>query len=57
MPDITMCKGKGCNMTNSCYRFKAIPNKYGQSYFTESPIKEDDNCDYYWEIKQAINKL
>lgn len=50
MADITMCKGKGCNMINSCYRFTANPNKYGQSYFVESPIKEDNTCDHYWKM-------
>ncbi len=45
MPDITKCKGEGCEAKNTCYRFTATPSLY-QSYFTESPIK-DNKCEYY----------
>jgi len=45
MPDITMCKGDGCETKNTCHRFTAIPSMR-QSYFTESPIK-DGGCEYY----------
>lgn len=31
MPDITMCTGD-CPISDSCYRFTAKPNPYGQSY-------------------------
>lgn len=46
MPDLTMCKGKNCEIKNSCYRFKAIPDNYLQSYFLISPIK-NNGCEYY----------
>lgn len=49
MPDITMCTGKGCNKTNTCYRFLAKPSMR-QSYFIESPIK-DGECGCYWKIE------
>ena len=50
MADITMCNGKGCTMTETCYRFKAARGEY-QAYFTESPInKETKECKYYWEV-------
>ena len=45
MPDITKCKGEGCEAKNTCYRFTATPSMR-QSYFTESPIK-DSGCEYY----------
>ena len=54
MADITMCKGKGCTMKETCYRYKA-PKEYYQSYFNESPhdnkVDEDNNtiCEYYWK--------
>tara|TARA_R110000851_G_scaffold90052_1_gene196473 strand:+ start:263 stop:478 length:216 start_codon:yes stop_codon:yes gene_type:complete len=54
MADITMCNGKGCTMTETCYRFKA-PKGYYQAFFTESPndnkVDDDNNtiCQYYWE--------
>lgn len=45
MPDITMCKGEGCEAKNTCHRFTAIPSMR-QSYFMGSPI-ENGRCDYY----------
>ena len=47
MADITMCNGNKCEKKNTCYRFLATPSDW-QSYFTETPVK-DDKCDYYWE--------
>lgn len=38
VPDITMCKGTGCPLRNSCYRFTATPNEYRQSYFVVEPF-------------------
>ncbi|MEJ6791997.1 MAG: hypothetical protein QNK89_04490 [Lacinutrix sp.] len=49
MADITMCEGKGCESKYTCYRHKAEPSKYRQSYFMESPIK-DSGCEYYWNV-------
>jgi len=48
MPDITMCNGNHCELANTCYRYKAEPSKYRQSYFCEAPIK-NGKCDHYWE--------
>jgi hypothetical protein len=50
MADITMCNGKGCEMKEICYRYKATPSEFRQSYFFNSPNKGLE-CDYYWEIK------
>ena len=44
--DITKCKGTDCSLKESCHRYTAKPNDY-QSWFTESPIK-DNKCDMYW---------
>lgn len=55
MADITMCTGKGCNMKETCYRYKAKANEAWQTYFLGTPHKDkvdDDNntiCDKYWE--------
>lgn len=48
MPDISKCKGEGCPLKETCYRFTVEPNKFMQSYFMNAPIKEDNTCDYYW---------
>ncbi len=45
MPDITMCKGEGCESKYTCYRFSAKPS-YRQSYFGSSPI-ENNGCEFY----------
>ena len=59
MPDITMCDGQGCLQKNKCYRYRAEPTPYWQSYFMEAPyeviLKLDDKvadttCDYFWPL-------
>lgn len=56
MPDITMCKDNNCLYKEGCYRYMAEPNKFRQSYFSESPREEDGSCNYYVDIAtQNIN--
>ena len=55
MSDISKCKGEGCNKKRSCYRFLAPVSEY-QSYFMDSPIKEDGTCNQYWEVKAEQKK-
>jgi hypothetical protein len=50
MPDITKCNGEGCEIKEICFRYKATPNKFGQSYLYNPPNKGLE-CNYYWEIK------
>lgn len=50
MADITMCDGANCEKRESCYRYKATPNEYWQSYFTATP-SEDGKCDFYWKYE------
>ena len=45
MPDITMCKGVGCEAKITCYRYTAKPS-YMQSYFLETP-DINGGCEYY----------
>lgn len=47
MADITKCKGDDCPIKEGCFLFTAKADKYRQSYFAESPIK-DGKCDMYW---------
>lgn len=56
MSDISMCSGEGCLLKEKCFRFKAEPNPYSQSYFKEPPFNptesdEQPSCDYFWGIK------
>ena len=46
MADITKCKGDGCHMKGTCYRFRAMAGMR-QSFFVQSPIK-DGECEMYW---------
>jgi len=53
MPDITMCPGDNCPMKETCYRYKATPSEYWQSYFTKPPFEMVEGkieCKHYWEI-------
>jgi hypothetical protein len=45
-----MCKGNYCELSSTCYRYKAEPSKYRQSYFCKEPNKGLE-CEYYWELK------
>ncbi len=46
MPDITMCSGEGCELKETCYRYKAIPNEYRQSFFKQPPIVNNKSGEY-----------
>jgi hypothetical protein len=46
MADITKCKGDGCHVKGTCYRFTAMAGMR-QSFFVQSPIK-DGECEMYW---------
>ena len=59
MADITMCKGTGCKVKESCYRYTAPVNEHRQSYFLGVPLYYDhetgiESCDHYWE-RQLFN--
>jgi len=50
MPDITLCSGNNCELSSICYRYKAEPTPYRQSYFCKPP-NEGLECEYFWEYK------
>lgn len=52
MPDITMCKGDGCSAAENCYRYRAIPNRFWQSYFVESP-GIDKSCKHFEPLRKG----
>lgn len=43
MPDIAMCKGGKCPLRDHCYRHRATPSEFRQSYFAEPP-NNGDTC-------------
>ena len=51
MPDISMCQGRNCPQKETCYRYKATPDKYWQSWAEFDTAREEDGlpCQYYWE--------
>ena len=46
MPDIAMCKNESCSMKQTCYRFKAKPDRI-QSYASFIENDPDGGCDAY----------
>jgi hypothetical protein len=55
MPDISMCDGDGCEMKDNCYRFKAEPNFWRQSYFMNAPWIEYEGrqvCTSQWPMEE-----
>lgn len=61
MADITMCAGLGCPHKEGCFRFTATPNEYRQSFFSKTPLKEDNSCDYFYDngklTKQKLREI
>jgi hypothetical protein len=51
MPDITMCNGFHCPKKEKCYRYRATPNSYRQSYFIAAPVKGDGECEYFSQLR------
>jgi len=45
MADITMCDNEKCPLRMECFRYRAIPNPYRQSYFADIVLKDDGTCD------------
>ena len=56
MPDIAMCKDTRCKSKETCYRFKATPNKYRQAYINTNREEDAVNCNKYWEIIKEDDK-
>ena len=58
MPDITMCNNYDCELKNNCYRFKAKPDYFKQSYQRFEPkfdeALDEIECDFY--IKKRENE-
>ena len=53
MPDITMCCNNDCPFRDRCYRYRAIPEEFWQSYAEFKPVLHDSglwDCSHFWEI-------
>lgn len=51
MPDITMCSGNDCPLKENCYRYKAKPSEFRQSYFIHPPYdKQKNECHSFWDM-------
>jgi hypothetical protein len=50
-----MCSNTLCSKRATCYRFKAIPDEYGQTY-AKFKEENDDGCSYYIEVKNLGTK-
>jgi hypothetical protein len=49
-PDISMCENNTCPSKDICYRYKAKPDKYWQSYGSFKP-DENGECEHFFKIK------
>jgi len=50
LPDISMCGNRDCTQRNNCYRYRAKPNPYRQTWagFEQN---EDGSCDMFASIE------
>ncbi|GAA6203687.1 hypothetical protein [Thalassotalea sp. SU-HH00458] len=54
MPDIAMCRGESCPIRIGCYRYRAVPNLYRQSYFGRTPYDhQEKDCDRFLNINDV----
>lgn len=57
MPDISMCTDEECPSRLQCYRYRAEPNTYRQSYMKFPRHHEAEKCDSFWPLREAPTKL
>jgi len=57
VPDISMCANRTCSQSSQCYRFRAVPNEYRQSYFMGSPANADGTCNHFWPLEEATTRI
>ena len=50
MADITKCNYEPCKKKDTCFRYLAESSMY-QSYFSEKPYEEGEECRYFWLTK------
>lgn len=58
MPDLTMCCNCDCPYRDKCYRYRAVPDEFWQSYCLFEPYERIMKptmdkvleCDHFWEI-------
>ncbi len=55
MPDIAMCNNKTCPSRVNCYRYRAKPNRYRQSYVELQP-NSSGKCEEYWSTNGFDDK-
>lgn len=57
MPDISLCNNYKCPLRDKCYRYRAVPDKYWQSFANFTPITFPfgpgtvTKCDVFWDIE------
>ncbi len=59
MPDLYMCANKICTLRMDCFRYRAVPNPWRQSYstFNYTPLDGPDACEHFWDIKDATTLM
>ena len=62
MVDISKCSRRDCSKKNTCFRYLADADDYGQSYLVIDTVDLEDGCENYWQCRTArdlelMNKL
>jgi len=52
MPDISMCSNVTCILKEKCYRYRAVPSQFRQSYGSFKPDK-NDKCEYFTKLQNG----
>lgn len=53
MKNISMCPGVGCEIKETCYRYKAVPKLLNQPWIIPQYDPTEKTCWSYLEIKEG----
>lgn len=57
MPDYCMCRDALCPNRHSCFRYRAVPNGWRQSYFAGPPHDDITACEHFMDTEGWPDKM
>ena len=60
-----MCCNYNCPLKKRCYRYRAVPDQYWQSFAMfrsrtvaklSGPAQYETKCDHFWEVNEASDR-
>lgn len=54
--NLVMCKNYNCRIREHCFRYRKVPQKYGQVYYVDNP-GDEHTCSCFFSTKGEDNVL